>query len=165
MNYMEHVPSSLSGAREAVVDLASRLKRTNDRMKRFATENEARIEGVIEAVEVVGAAFGISYANARYGVGGQPVQIAGMDSDLVAGGVLMGLALFEAGGKFNDHIYALGSGCLSAWATREGYALGAAAVTAAATTAAAKPAVTAGVAPAGAYYTAGVAPAGAYQQG
>lgn len=138
--------NSLPAAREAVLELSGKLKRTHDRMKKFAVENEQRIEGVIEAVEVVGSAFAISYANARYGVGGMPVQIAGMDSDLVGGAVLFGLGLFEAGGKFNDHLYALGSGCLSAWATREGYALG--------MKAAATPvpgATTTGVAPAGAY--------------
>lgn len=156
-NAIEKLPNSVSGLREEVKNYFSKYQNARATAQRIAKENEKRIEGVIETVETVGMAWAVSYYNGKSGTTpGQCVQIAGYDSDLVVGAALIGLGMFELGGKYDDHLYALGAGALAAWSTRQGWAQGGKA-----RTAAAAQQHTTGVAPAGSYQ-AGVAPAGTY---
>jgi hypothetical protein len=163
---IEKMPSSISGLRDTAKTYFAKWQSARNSAQRVAKENEQRIEGVIQTVETVGAAWAVSYWNAKSGPSaGMPYQVMGYDSDLVVGAALVGLGLFELAGKYDEHLYALGAGALSAWATREGWAQGGKArttTTATATATAAPAATTTGVSPAGAYVS-GVAPAGQYQ--
>lgn len=153
---LSHMPTTIGGLRSRLTDASEKLARTQARMKKFAQENEARIEGVMRGVEVVGGAAAVAYVASRYSkTPGMPLQIAGFDADLVIGGGLFAAGLFELGGKYNAHLYDLGAGGLACYATREAWKMGG--------TAAAAPAVarTAGVMPPGAWNGPGAAVAGA----
>jgi hypothetical protein len=161
----QRLPNSISGLRSQAQNYLHKWQSARAHAQKVAKENEARIEGIIETVETVGMAFAVSWWNGKSGpAAGQPYQIMGYDSDLVVGAALVGLGLFELGGKYDEHLYSLGAGALSAWATRQGWAQGNAHRTTAAATTTTTTAATTGVSPAGAY-TAGVAPAGAYANG
>jgi len=152
------IPSTIGALRSHTREITDKLVRTQARMKKFAAENEARIEGVMRGVEVVGGAAAVAYVASRYGKGGQAMQVAGFDADLVIGGVLFAAGLFELGGKYNSHLYDIGAGGLACYATRELWQTGTKQQMAAATPGAAAPAAAAaGVRPAGA--VAGVQPA------
>jgi hypothetical protein len=120
----QHLPTTIGGLRSKVVDVSDKLARTTARMKRFAAENEARIEGVMRGVEVVGGAAAVAYVASRWGKSGSAMQIAGFDADLVIGGLMFAGGLFELGGKYNSHLYDIGAGGLACYATRELWALG-----------------------------------------
>lgn len=128
---------------------------SKNRLQKFAKDNEERIEGVLSTVETVGGALAISWVNGKYGKGGAAVQVMGFDADLVLGGAMLALGLFEAGGKYNEHLYSLGSGFLSAYATREGWQLGAKAAAGAPQMTGQAQRAVAGTAPAGSYVYAG----------
>lgn len=99
-------------------------ERLKQRFSRFKQENSERIEGVLGFVESGLAAGGISWINGRYGKGGQPVKVMGIELDLLTGGGLLALALFDVGGKQNDLLWNLGRGAFDAWLTREGLTMG-----------------------------------------
>lgn len=162
---IQKLPTSVSGLREEVKHYFAKFQSARASAQRIAKENEKRIEGVMTTVETVGVAWAISWFNGKNGAqAGLSYQIAGYDSELVIGAALVGLGLFELGGKYDEHLYAAGAGALAAWGAKQGWAAGGKARTATPATAA-----TSGVAPAGSYsagsWTAGVAPAGSYQQG
>jgi len=163
---IQKLPTSVSGLREEVKHYFAKFQSARASAQRIAKENEKRIEGVMTTVETVGVAWAVSWFNAKNGPSaGVSYQIAGYDSELVVGAALVGLGLFELGGKYDEHLYAAGAGSLAAWATKQGWQAGGKARTATRATTAA----TTGVAPAGAYstgsWTAGVAPAGSYASG
>jgi hypothetical protein len=143
------LPSTVGGLKAQATHYFQAYKRQHERMKNFARENEKRIEGVIGAVEVVAVAAGISYINGKNAATkGTPIMVAGYPVDMLGGIALTGLGRFEAGGKYNEHLYLAGAGMLAAYAARETYAKG---MTAGVTAAQAPQAAVAGVAHAGSY--------------
>lgn len=117
---LAQIPHSVGGARAAAAELWGKVQRSQQTMKRVREENAKRVEGMVDATLVVGTAFGISWANAKYGKNGLPVQIAGFDADVALGGLAFVAAVMEMGGKYNDQLYSVGSGALAAWAGRQG---------------------------------------------
>ncbi len=94
---------------------------------------------VIQTVEVAGSAFGMSYANERWGTtvvgSGGELQVAKMPVDLGGAVVLKGLSFFGAFGKHSEHTHNVGNGLLACYASRFGGRLGRNAKTATKTTA------------------------------
>jgi hypothetical protein len=144
------LPTTLGGARSRLATVEEKLMRTQARLKRFATENEGRIEGVMRGIETIGGGAAVGYLAGRYGTGGAVLQIAGFDADLVIGGLMFAGGLFEVGGKYNAHLYDIGAGALAFYAGRETFTMGAKAAVATpatTTTTATTATTTAGVAP------------------
>lgn len=154
---LDRMPNNVTGLRHELKHYFGKWQNARNAAKRVAEENEKRIENVIGTVEVVGAAWAISYWNGKSGpAAGQAYQLMGYDADLVLGAALVGLGLFELAGKYDEHLYSLGAGSLAAWATRHGWTAGGNAKTAGGTatatnTPATSTTTTTGVAPAGRY--------------
>lgn len=80
----------------------------------------SRVAGeAIKEVLVAGTAFGASYANARYGVGGA-YEIQGVPADLAGGLLISALSFADVLGKYDEFGHAIGSGLLAAYGARLG---------------------------------------------
>jgi len=135
-----HIPNSIHGLRQTAMKFATQAANAKRRLAKMGEENSKTMDGVVDIVEVVGAAFAISYINGKYGTPatGTPAQIAGIDADILAAGVCAGAAMFDVmGEKYSPHLYTIAGGFAAAWATREGLALGSKPATTTSTVAAA----------------------------
>ncbi len=97
-------------------------ERAKGALARVRKEGERVGETVLMTAEVVGTSWAMSYANQRWGKG--EFKFLGMPADLLAGGLLFGLSLFDAMGKYDEHATAVGSGLLSSWGCRTGATMG-----------------------------------------
>lgn len=97
-------------------------ERAKGALKRVKVEAERAAGTVITAVETVGSAFGMSYANQRWGKG--EFKVLGLPADLVAGVGLHALALLDGLGKYDDHGAAVGNGLLACYGARKGAEMG-----------------------------------------
>jgi hypothetical protein len=143
-----HLPSSVHSLRADALKYFTSASQAKDRLKRIKQENESRVAGIIGTAEVVGAAFAVSWWNGKHGDATGTYKLFGFDSDMLVGGLLVALGVFELGGKYDEDLYRLGAGALASWATRTGYQKGATGRTPTTGTATA---ATGGVAPAGSY--------------
>jgi hypothetical protein len=144
----------------SVSKLAARWEQARNRLANIREKADETIGHALQAIEVSGVAFGMSYANERFGSG--EVKVAGLPVDIAGGIALHGLALLGGvSSKYTDHVHNVADGLLATYAVRQGAHLGQQARTSSSTGWAPAGAFRSGYAPAGTY--AGYAPAGAYR--
>lgn len=97
-------------------------ERAKGALKRVKVEGERAAGTVITAVETVGTAFGMSYANQRWGKG--EFKVLGLPADLVAGVGLHALAMLDGLGKYDEHGAAVANGLLASYGCRQGATMG-----------------------------------------
>ena len=97
-------------------------ERAKGALKRVKVEGERAAGTVITTVEFVGTSFGMTYANQRWGKG--EFKVLGVPADLLLGGGLVALSMFDALGKYDEHGAAIGAGFLASWGCRTGANMG-----------------------------------------
>ena len=121
---------------EFVTKLAKQFHAAKAKLSNMHAKSEETMGEVKKTIEVGGAAFGWSYANARYGKdpkSGQPgswdaeIDVFGVPADVGTFVALKGLALFGVFGKYDEDAGNLGDGSLAAFAARQGIRRGQAA--------------------------------------
>lgn len=137
--------------RGSVKEMASKLGRWKAIAERGKEKAEEVIGQTLQAVEVVGSASAMSYANEAYGKG--ELQLMGAPADLCVG-LGIHVAAFLVKSKYGEHAHNIADGLLCAFGVREAIKLG--------KEAAAK--TSTGFAPAGQFRT-GFAPAGSFAPG
>jgi hypothetical protein len=101
------------------------VERVQQRMARMREKSEEVIGEGIAAAEVAGTAFGLGYANARFGERGS-LQMFGVPVDLGVAVAMHGLAFAGGLGKYAEHGHNIGTGALACYAYRTGAELGSA---------------------------------------
>lgn len=119
---------------------AHMLETFKKRLGSVKEKAEESVGMVVETVEIAGSAFGMAYANERWGktvVGtGGEIQVAGLPVDLGGAIALKGLGLYlGASNKQASHMQAIGNGLLASYGVRIGGKLGRTAKTKGSTTA------------------------------
>lgn len=103
----------------------ARLKSMQSNLARIKEKGEAAAEKMIHGVEIVGGAAAVSYYIGKNSTQAVPVpQVMGYDVDLAAGVAFVAAGVLELAGKHSDHLFYLGAGAASAFATREALAKG-----------------------------------------
>jgi hypothetical protein len=135
-------------ARGVFAEKFERLKAQTAKVKEKARQG---LKQGLQTVEVNGACFAFSYANALSGTpdpkrpGVTRLQILNIDADLVVGLGLHGLALFGGFSEYAEHAHSIGDGSLASFTARLGTEMGSdARVKAAAKTKTAGPRITSG---------------------
>lgn len=110
-------------ATEAIQHVREQKEKLMERIQRMRAEHATGVRETVGAGITVATAFGLGWFEGRYP---DKANVAGIPITLFAGGVLLGLAAFEVGGK-EDSIYLgdAGRGALAAWAAKRGADIGA----------------------------------------
>lgn len=101
------------------------LSRARNSMAKVREKAEEAIGQGIEVAEVSGTAFGLGYANGRWGGDDGELKAFGIPVDLGLGIALTGVAMFGGFGKYNEHGVNVGAGAVASYSYRTGYQLGA----------------------------------------
>jgi hypothetical protein len=103
-----------------IMKMQKRITSLQSRAKNALAEAEGVMEGVVTAMEVGGAAFGLGVVQGRYG----PQDIWGIPLDLAVAIGMHGVALSGAGGEMKTHFQAFGNGALASYLNTVGRGLG-----------------------------------------
>lgn len=106
-------------------ELWGQLQRIRDGAKRNRENTEKKIGEVKCAVEAVAGSALAGFANGYLGKNGMPVQIFGLDADMVAGLGLALVGISGVAGKYSEDSTALGAGLFGGFAYRSADFLGA----------------------------------------
>jgi hypothetical protein len=98
---------------------AEMLKRAKTQMEKVRETTEETVSDTLMIAETSGTAFGLAYANERWGEHGE-LRVLGMPVDLGIATALSGLALFGGLGKYKEHGRNIGAGALATYAARVG---------------------------------------------
>lgn len=103
--------------------LAGQVERAKKQLARIQVSAKATMGMVMQSVEVSGAAFGMAYANQRWGKG--EFKLFGMPADLLAGVGIHAVALLGDGlGEYSDHAHNVADGVIAGYAARKGAEIG-----------------------------------------
>lgn len=103
--------------------LARQLESAKGRLAKIQVSSKATIKMVMQSVEVTGSAFGMAYANQRWGKG--EFKLFGMPADLLAGVGIHAVALLGDGlGEYSDHAHNVADGILAGYGARKGAEIG-----------------------------------------
>jgi hypothetical protein len=100
------------------------LSRAKNAMGRVREKAEEAIGSGIEVAEVGGTAFGLGFANAKWGGDDGELKMFGIPVDLGVGIALTGVSMFGGFGRYGEHGVNVGAGAIASYAYRTGYQLG-----------------------------------------
>jgi hypothetical protein len=106
---------------QQVVSLLERTKHQLALVKEQATIAAGR---AIHASESIATSFGFGYARGRYAEPNGEWEMMGLPPDLTVGVLGLGTSFLGLFGKYDDHVAAIGTGAISAFATVKGMEMG-----------------------------------------
>lgn len=114
--------------RGGVKELAAKWKSATNKLASIREASNEAIGQTLQAVEVGATAFGLDYANERWGKADKPgddpeLKVMGFPADAVGAGVLH-VGSFILGGKYAEHGHNLADGALACFTARLGRAMG-----------------------------------------
>lgn len=111
---------ALQISKASLVKAHDRAQSLQKRLANVRKQAEHTVEKVLRTAETGGMAFGLGFANGRYG----STEIMGMPIELLLGAGLNIAGYLGIAGKHSDHLNALGDGALAAYGTILGVQVG-----------------------------------------
>jgi hypothetical protein len=114
----------------SVIEMGRNLLRAKKTIEHHKEEAQERTGTIFRVLEVTGTAFGLGWANARFGdpakgLADREVELLGLPVDLTGGIVLTGLSLLDMfGKKYDEHVANIGIGALASYGNRKGMEIG-----------------------------------------
>lgn len=111
---------ALQISKASLVKAHSRAESFQKRLATVRKQAEHTVEKVLRTAETGGMAFGLGFANGRYGT----TEVMGMPIELLLGAGLNIAGYLGVAGKHSDHLNNLGDGALAAYGTILGVQVG-----------------------------------------